>query len=288
LLMANGVVGETAPQAPPAVAGDAAQQATTLAACETCGELMCRDCLRGCEQCGSRQCPDHLWACKECAADAGRLCLACATLCARCDGVLCAEHARACSVCGDALCAEHALACGECARTLCDAHSRVCVTCQRPLCADHAATCEECGAAMCARDTFACLGCGRRLCRCAAPAACGLCQVEYCVRCLAADAPKVGGKGEAPTCPACRVLEPTTPDDLALLERAVAWEREAQKARDEQPAKGEKAINLRQHWLVGRNAQVSVFVNRGVGRQVVYVVAPDGAVVHIERKGWLG
>ena len=262
---------------------------TMLASCETCGELMCGNCLRGCAQCGSQQCPDHLWACKECAADAGRLCLGCATLCARCAGVLCATHARACSVCGEALCGEHALACGECARTLCDAHASVCVTCQRPLCADHTDACEECGAVMCARDTFACLGCGRRLCQCAAPAACGLCQVEYCVRCLAAGTPNAGAaKGDAPTCPACRALASMSPDDLALLERASTWEREAQKARDEQPTKGEKAINLRQHWLVGRNAQVSVFVNRGVGRQIVYVVAPDGAVVHTERKGWLG
>jgi hypothetical protein len=108
------------------------------------------------------------------------------------------------------------------------------------------------------------------------------------VRCLASDAPKSGAKGEAPACPACRALAPTTPDDLALLERAEAWEREAQKARDEQPTKGDKTIDLRQRWLVGRNAQASVFVSRSVGRQIVYVVAPDGAIIHSERKGWRG
>jgi len=97
-----------------------------------------------------------------------------------------------------------------------------------------------------------------------------------------------GGKGVAPLCRACRALAPATPDDMALLERAAAWEREAQKARDEPPAKGEKSINLRQQWLVGHNAEVSVFISRGVGRQVVYVVAPDGSVTHSERKGWRG
>ncbi len=262
--------------------------ATALAACATCGEMMCGECLRACAQCGARQCPDHLWACKECSDEAGRLCLTCATLCVRCDGVLCEAHARACSVCGDALCGEHALACGECERTLCDAHASHCVTCARPLCAHHAVTCEECGSTMCARDTFACLGCGRRLCRCAAPAACGLCQVEYCVRCLASGAHKPGGKSEAPTCPACRSLASAAPNDLALLERAAEWEREERQAGDEQAAKGEKAINLRQQWQVGHNTRASVFVSRGVGRQIVYVVAPDGSIIHSERKGWRG
>ncbi len=282
-----GAVGARVSSAPSLAGAERSAAANgALKACATCGELTCDDCLRTCAQCGSQHCADHVWACKECAAGATLLCLACATLCARCDGILCATHTRACSACGESLCGEHALACGECARTLCPAHARRCVTCQRPLCADHAAACEECGAVMCARDTFACLGCGRDLCRCAAPAACGLCQVEYCVRCL--GAPGAAAKGAAPTCPACRALAPTTPDDLALLERAAAWEREALKARDAAPPKAEKTINVRQQWLVGRNARVSVFVSRGVGRQIVYVIAPDGAIIHSERKGWRG
>ncbi len=265
-------------------AGQAGVTTATLTPCATCGEAICQECLHACAQCGTLHCPAHLWQCKDhpTGADGGRLCLACAALCSVCDGVLCAEHALACSECGALLCQEHALACGECAALLCGAHARRCVTCQRPVCSQHASTCEACGSTMCASDTFACSGCGRALCKCATPAACALCQIPYCAYCLnpnaSATLADAHGKLEASSstasehsCPACRSLSAASDADLTLLKLA---------------ATHGKAINLRHRWLVGRNARLTVFVDRGLGRQVVFAITPEGEIIGAQRKGW--
>lgn len=229
------------------------------ASCATCGETACDACMRVCARCGKKACADHTWAC----ADGGEaVCLFCATLCQQCERAVCADHAARCAVCDTTLCAEHASRCTACERVLCAEHGSRCSTCGAALCSEHAITCAACGNAVCARDVFHCLGCGRDMCGCAAPAPCRSCGVGYCAACRA-------GGGE---CPACRALHPATEEDLAALARV------AEQVSD---------LAKPQRWLVGRNAEASVWTARGLGRQAIYVIAPDDSIIATRRKGLL-
>jgi hypothetical protein len=234
-------------------------QPQAFAACATCGESTCDACMRTCARCGESTCSDHLWTCL----DGGEpVCISCAAVCRACERVVCIEHAGRCSVCDATLCAEHASRCATCERVVCIEHALRCSSCGTALCAEHSVTCTACANAVCARDVFHCLGCGRDLCGCAAPAPCRSCGARYCVRCGAEDG----------VCPACRGLQPATDDDLALLGRAAAHEPE---------------LARHQRWLVGHNAEATVWSTRGLGRQAVYVIAADGSVIAMRRKGLL-
>ncbi|HEV8193056.1 MAG TPA: hypothetical protein VGP82_16455 [Ktedonobacterales bacterium] len=234
-------------------------QPEPFASCATCGEVACDTCLRTCSRCGECACADHIWTCR----DGGEaVCLSCATLCQQCEHAVCIDHAQRCAVCDATLCAEHVSRCFSCASVLCADHLRRCSTCGTALCAEHSVICAACSSAVCTRDVFHCLGCGRDMCSCAVPAACRSCGMSYCIHCRAED-------GE---CPACRALLPATEGDLVLLARAAATEPELAKP---------------QRWLVGRNAEATVWSARGLGRQPLYVIASDGSVVATRRKGLL-
>jgi hypothetical protein len=233
-------------------------QPEPFASCTTCGEVACDTCMRTCARCGENACVDHTWTCL----DGGEaVCLSCVALCQQCERVVCLDHAQRCTVCDTTLCAEHASRCSTCTSVLCADHAQRCSTCGTALCAEHSITCAACSNAICARDLFHCLGCGRDMCNCAAPAPCRSCGVIYCSSC------REGGE-----CPACRALQPAAEDDLVLLAHASAHEPDLAKP---------------QRWLVGRNAEAMVWAARGLGRQAIYVIASDGSIVAMRRKGLL-
>lgn len=231
---------------------------TFEATCASCATPLCDECAHACERCGAVYCRDHLWACVE---GDQTLCIGCVELCSACGATACMIHTHTCNVCSDVLCPEHTRSCSACQIPLCERHAQTCTVCGAVLCSEHALTCDACGAVACAADTVECPGCGRRLCACSPLGACTSCQSDYCAACRAEDE----------SCPACRALAPA--DEAALAVLALTGDAGA-------------ALREKKKVLAGRNARSLVFVARGLGRQTVLVVAPNGTVLHSYRKGW--
>ncbi|HEY4712389.1 MAG TPA: hypothetical protein VIH69_06950, partial [Dehalococcoidia bacterium] len=93
-----------------------------IAACDICGEVLCKEHIWQCATCGSWRCETHSIMCGSCQR---RYCPEhILNKCADCDNAVCDSCSMKCPICGETHCKGHMTKCSKCERIVCASCTR--------------------------------------------------------------------------------------------------------------------------------------------------------------------